>query len=91
MQHISGAIKNFLKKTGLEKAVAQQGALELWPSVVGYRVAKNTSAESVERGILIVRTTTPAWRQELLFQKKEIIKAINKELKNNIVKDIRFI
>ena len=50
-----------------------------------------TSAESVERGILIVRTTTPAWRQELLFQKKEIIKAINKELKNNIVKDIRFI
>ena len=36
MQHISGAIKNFLKKTGLEKAVAQQGALELWPSVVGH-------------------------------------------------------
>ena len=91
MQHISGAIKHFLKKTGLEKAVAQQGALELWPCVVGRGVAKNTSAESVERGILVVRTTTPAWRQELLFQKKEIIKAINKELKNNIVKDIRFI
>jgi len=91
MQHISGVIKNFLKKTGLEKAVAQQGSLEIWPSVVGTNVAKNTTPESVEHGVLVVRVSTPAWRQELQFQKKEIIKNLNKELKNNIVKDIKFI
>ena len=91
MQHISGAIKSFLKKTGLEKAVTQQNALEIWASVVGESVAKNTSAESVEHGTLIIRTTTPAWRQELLFQKKEIIKSINKKLNNKIIKDIKFI
>ena len=91
MQHIAGAIKNFLKKTGLEKAIAQQNALEMWSTVVGKNVAKNTSAESIEHGILMVRAATPAWRQELQFQKKEIINSINKELRQKIIKDIKFI
>ena len=91
MQHISGAIKHFLKKTGLEKAVAQQNALEVWSTVVGKNVAKNASAESIEHGILLVRVTTPAWRQELQFQKREIINSINKELRQKIIKDIKFI
>jgi predicted nucleic acid-binding Zn ribbon protein len=91
MQHIAGAIKNFLKKTGLEKAIAQQNALEVWSTVVGKNVAKNASAESIEHGILLVRVTTPAWRQELQFQKKEIINSINKELRQKIIKDIKFI
>jgi len=91
MQHISTAINKFLKKTGLEKAVAQQSALEIWPVVVGVNVAQKTTAEKIEHGILVIRTQTPAWRQELSFQKKSIIKKINKELDKNIIKDIRFI
>ena len=91
MQHIAGAIKNLLRKTGLEKAVAKQNALEMWSTVVGKNVAKNTSAESIEHGMLLVRVTTPAWRQELQFQKKEIINSINKELRQKINKDIKFI
>ena len=91
MQHIAGAIKNFLKKTGLEKAIALQNALEVWSAVVGKNVAKNASAESIEHGMLLVRVTTPAWRQELQFQKKEIINSINKEIRQKIIKDIKFI
>ncbi|MBH08745.1 MAG: hypothetical protein CMG74_00045 [Candidatus Marinimicrobia bacterium] len=91
MQHISTAINKFLRKTGLEKAVAQQNALEIWPVVVGENVAQKTIAEKIEHGILVIRTQTPAWRQELSFQKKSIIKKINKKLDKNIIKDIRFI
>ena len=91
MQHIAGAIKNFLKKTGLEKAIAQQNALERWSTVVGKNVAKNTSAESIEHGTLVIRVATPAWRQELQFQKKEIINSINKELRQKTIKDIKFV
>ena len=91
MQHIAGAIKNFLRKTGLEKAVAQQNALEMWSTVVGKNVAKNTSAESIEHGTMLVRASTSAWRQELQFQKKEIINSINKKLRQKIIKDIKFI
>ena len=91
MEHIQKAIKSFLKNTGLENGVAQQKAIEVWCEVVGEKVAKNTNAESIEHGTLTVKTKNPVWRQELLFQKKEIIKTLNKKLKKNIIKEIRFL
>ncbi|MAV70345.1 MAG: hypothetical protein CMG04_06230 [Candidatus Marinimicrobia bacterium] len=91
MQHIQKAIKGFLKNAGLENGIAQQKAVEIWADVVGEKVANNTMAKSVEHGTLTVETKNPVWRQELLFQKKEIIKTLNKKLKKNIIKEIRFL
>ena len=91
MQHIQKAIKSFLKSAGLENGIDQQKAMEIWADVVGKKVASNTLAKSVEHGTLTVETKNPVWRQELLFQKKEIIKTLNKKLKKNIIKEIRFL
>ena len=91
MQHIGGPLKKFLKTSGLEKGVMQQNALEVWPDVVGENISKNTHPEKIEHGIMTVRTETPAWRQELQFQKKAIITTLNKQLKKKVIKDIRFI
>ena len=91
MQHIQKAIKRFLKNTGLENGIAQQKAVEVWADVVGEKVANNTKAKSVEHGTLTIETKNPVLRQELLFQKKEIIKTLNKKLKKNIIKEIRFL
>ena len=35
MQHIGGALKKLIKTAGLEKGIAQQKALEIWPETVG--------------------------------------------------------
>ena len=51
MQHISRAIEKFLRKSGLEKGVAQQKALFVWSNVVGEKVAENTEAEKVDHGV----------------------------------------
>ena len=91
MQHIRHAIEKLLRKTGLEKGVAQQNALFVWSEVVGERVAENTTAEKIDHGVLMVRTTTPAWRQELQFQKNTIIKNLNKKLGKKVIKDVRFV
>ena len=91
MQHIGTSIKKLLKKNGLEKGIAQQNAIDIWPEVVGPKVSKKTEAAEIEHGVMIVKTETPAWRQELQFQKKDIISAINKKLTKTIIKDIRFI
>ena len=40
---------------------------------------------------MTVKTETPAWRQELQFQKKQIIETLNKKLNKKVIKDIRFI
>jgi len=80
-----------LQKFGIENAVAQNNALNIWNEVVGETVAKNTLPERVEHGIIIVKVSSPTWRQELFFQKNEIIKKINKNIGKNVIKDIRFI
>ena len=91
MQHIGGALKKLIKTAGLEKGIAQLKALEIWSETVGETVSKNTEPTSIEHGILSIKTTTSAWRQELLFQKKQIIKKLNKKLNKKLIKDIRFI
>ena len=91
MQHISRAIEKLLRKAGLEKGVAQQNALFVWKEVVGKRVAENTTAEKIDHGVLMVRTTTPTWRQELQLQKTTIIKKLNKKLGKKVIKDVRFV
>ena len=91
MQHIEAALKKLLKTSGLKKAVSQQSAMDLWPTILGKTISKNTEPVSIEHGILTVRTKTPAWRQELQFQKKQIIEKLNKKLNEKVIKDIRFI
>ena len=91
MQHIGLAIEKLLRKVGLEKGVAQQNALFVWKEVVGKRVAENTTAEKIDHGVLMVRTTTPTWRQELQLQKPTIIKKLNKKLGKKVIKDVRFV
>ena len=91
MQHIGGALKKLIKTAGLEKGIAQQKALEIWPETVGKTVSKNTEPISIEHGILSIKTTTSVWRQELQFQKKQIIEKLNKKLNKKLIKDIRFI
>ena len=90
MQHIQIAIQNFLKRSGLNSGVEQQKALKVWGKTVGNKISKNTEPISVKNGILEIKTTNSVWRQELQIQKTEIIKRLNKRLKKNIIKEIRF-
>ena len=90
MQHIQVAIRNFLKKSGLNSGVEQQKALKLWGEIVGDSISKNTEPMSIKNGTMIIKTTNPVWKQELQIQKAEIIEKLNHRLKKNIIKEIRF-
>ena len=91
MQSLKIAIDSMLKKFGIDNAVAQNEALNIWNEIVGKTVAKNTQPERVEHGVIIVKVSSPTWRQELYFQKKEIIEKLNNKIGKNVIKDIRFI
>ena len=90
MQHIQVAIQSFLKKSGLNSGVQQQEALKIWGKTVGNKISKNTEPMSVKNGTLVIKTTTPVWKQELQIQKTEIIKKLNSKLQKEIIKEIRF-
>ncbi|MFC1785246.1 DciA family protein [Candidatus Neomarinimicrobiota bacterium] len=91
MQSLKIAIDSMLRKFGIDNAIAQNNALNIWNEIVGETVAKNTEPDRVEHGVIIIKVSSPTWRQELYFQKKEIIQKINNKIGKSVIRDIRFI
>ena len=91
MQKLKAAINNLLKAAGLEAGVSQNKALLIWDDVVGAKVSENTTPEKVEAGTLYIKASNPTWRQELMFNKEEILKKLNKKLGEKTIKEIKFI
>ena len=76
---------------GLDVGVKQEQAANIWPTVVGEKIAENTTVQDVKHGVLFVRANSPVWAQELQFQKKEVLFKINSALGKKTIKDIRFL
>ena len=91
MQTLKKAIKNAVKESGIDKALKQESAVFLWKEIVGKTVSTATEAKKVENGVLLIKTQSPTWRQELYMQKKEIIKKINRKIGSKAIKEIRFL
>jgi len=68
---ISKAIEKMLKKMNIETTVRQWEVVSLWDDIVGETIAKHTRADKISFGKLYVSVDSPAWRNELMFQKND--------------------
>ena len=91
MEHIGGTLKKLIKKEGLENQINQQKAIDLWGDVVGQKIRENTEPVEVQFGVMIIKVTNSVWKQELQFQKEDMIKSLNKKLTKTTIRDLRFI
>jgi len=82
--------RGMFREMGIEKPIEQHRAVNLWPEVVGERVAGLSEALKIEHGVLTVQVSSPVWRNELAFMKAEIIQKLNTALNKSVVKDIKF-
>ena len=70
----------------------EKGVIESqWKKSVGSSVYKNTIIKNFSKGVLSIKAKTPVWRNELLFQKADILKKLNNNLEKKTIKDIRFL
>ena len=91
MQRLGSVLESLLVKTGIQKPILQNKALFIWSEVVGETIAKNATAEEIKHGNLIVKTSTPVWKNELAIRKREILAKINKRLGQKVIRDIKLI
>jgi predicted nucleic acid-binding Zn ribbon protein len=89
-QVIGNVFTQLFRDLGIDKAIQQNAAVNRWSEIVGERISEVTEAEKIEKGILVVKVSSPVWRNELVFMKTNLIKNINDALAKNIVKDIKF-
>ena len=61
-----------------------------WPAVVPGKMSAFSRAVSLADGRLIVEVTEPSWKQELLLNKRKIIRRLNQRMGAPLVGDIVF-
>jgi predicted nucleic acid-binding Zn ribbon protein len=88
---IKESLIEVLGEEKLKPAFEKGNISNLWQECVGATIGENTTIKNFKNGVLTVKTKTPVWRNELLFQKTDIIKKINLKLDKNKIKDIRFL
>lgn len=84
------ALEKTLRKLPQAKKIKEQMLLDAWPEVVGEEIARRTSPLYIENGCLFVLAQDSAWAQHLSMQRRKIVSALNKKVRTNILKEIRF-
>ena len=62
----------------------------LWKKLVGENISKNTEIVSIKNGKITIKTSNPIWRNELTFQKEELLISLKKEEPELQIKEIYF-
>lgn len=89
--HIAGPLEELLNALNLRDPMAGWQAVELWPEVVGARVAAHARATAFRDGMLYVEVDTAAWMNELAYLRRQIANDLNARLGSQRVTDIRLL
>jgi predicted nucleic acid-binding Zn ribbon protein len=87
---IKTALESTIKRLGISRQLKETNAVLVFHEVVGEEIAQRAKAVGIDNGRLFVQVSSPVWRQELTYQKEEIIAALNHKLGEEIVREIQF-
>lgn len=76
----------FIKENKLEKGFQKIHIEEAWVKLMGSGVANYTNAIKLQNGTLMVSLSSSVLREELSYGKDKIIRMLNEEMKEEVVK-----
>lgn len=87
-EKIESILGTFLQERGYLNICKEYDVISQWKEIVGDKVAKVTQCDKVENGVLYVRVTSSAWRNEIVYCKNFILDSIKKNTGCTSIKDI---
>ncbi|QDU92258.1 DUF721 domain-containing protein [Lignipirellula cremea] len=87
---ISGLMSSLLARKGYAQEQTSSDCSAAWAEAAGPRLAKQTRSGSIKRGVLEVFVRNSTVHQELVFQKKQILKKLLHAAASFKIRDIRF-
>jgi predicted nucleic acid-binding Zn ribbon protein len=88
---VGSVLPRVLKGLKLDKVLAAQPAVDLWPQIAGPKTAEHTRAVEVDGKTLVVVVDGPAWSAQLRFLKPQLIKKIDARIGKGLITDLRFV
>lgn len=88
--HISDILKSAFGKyrPAMESDISR--IWDVWDKAVGKPIAMNAKPDVFKDGLLMVNVSSSAWIHQLKFLEKEMILNLNKQLDQQLIKQIRF-
>jgi hypothetical protein len=86
--HIGDALKGFIKKSPLRNGVRAVQIEEIWEKLMGKTIAKYTDRIHIINEKLFIETAVGPLKNELLFQKKQIIERVNEAFGEKVISEV---
>ena len=90
MQRLGELLPGVLRELGLERELQGWRAVEAWAEAVGPAIARRARAVAYHDGALTVEVEGSAWRHELGYLERDLVRRVNERLGGALVKRLRF-
>lgn len=88
---IKDLMEIFIKENKLHKDFQKIDIKKAWEKLMGSGIVNYTTSIRFQNGTLIVALSSSVLREELSYGKEKIIKMINEEIKENLVKRLMLV
>jgi hypothetical protein len=82
------AIQHFLQKSRLKSGIQAIRIEEVWEELMGKTIAKYTEKIQIINGTLFITTNVAPLKNELLYQKQQIIERVNEAMGELTIKEV---
>ena len=89
-ESVGELVRQYLRQQGLEAPLNEYRLIQGWSHVMGPVVARYTRDLVIRNQTLYVRLSSPAMRQELSMQRRELVTRLNAYVGAQVVCDIVF-
>jgi hypothetical protein len=86
--HIGDAMKGFLRKSPLRNGIRAVQIEEIWEQLMGKTIAKYTDKIQIIGQKLFIHTAVGPLKNELMYQKQQIIDRVNEAFGEKIVSEV---
>jgi hypothetical protein len=85
---IGEALQLFLSKSKLRTGIQAVQITDVWEKLMGKTIAKYTDKIQIIGSTLFITTQVAPLRNELMFQKENIIERVNETLGSKVIKEV---
>src|SRR5215471_14882022 len=90
-QQIGGTIQDLLSSLDTGAHFELVRLIRLWPEIAGETIARRTEVSSLKFHTAVIRVSTAMWIQELNLMRPQILSRVRMAMRNDAVRDIRFV
>jgi hypothetical protein len=87
---IKNLLSDYFKGSDFKEINETINLSKSWNKIVGKTISKKTKISSIKNGKIVIKTINPIWRNELTFQKEDLLKRLKKEEPEINIKEIEF-